>query len=69
MRKLLSIYLILFFNPLFSQSKKISYVKEKYLQSESITMKIKKTINNTNKLNDEILEIYLRLNRINKKDY
>ena len=69
MRKLLSIYLILFFNPLFSQSKKISDAKEKYLQSESITMKIKKTINNTNKLNDEILEIYLRLNRINKKDY
>ena len=69
MRKLLSIYLILFFNPLFSQSKKNSDVKEKYLQSESITMKIKKTINNTNKLNDEILEIYLRLNRINKKDY
>ncbi len=69
MRKLLSIYLILFFNPLFSQSKKISDVKEKYLQSESITMKIKKTINNTNKLNAEILEIYLRLNRINKKDY
>jgi hypothetical protein len=42
MRKILSIYLILFFNPLFSQSKKISDVKEKYLQSESITMKIKK---------------------------
>lgn len=69
MKSLLLICFPLFFNSLFSQSKNISDVKYKYLQAQNITMKITKTIKNSNKLNAEILEFYLRLIRIDKKDY